>query len=132
MALSDTITTTQLLIAGEERRAANAFESVRPPRRLGDGPRRGGDPRDEDEAVARANDTWSGLWSSVWSGDDRYATSVAESLRTGVTFFNNHKRHRRRRSSTVSAASTRAAWAGSSDTRPCSSSTVTHVMNIRI
>ena len=44
----------------------------------------------EDEAVAQANDTWSGLCSSVWSGDDRHATSVAERLRTGVTFFNNH------------------------------------------
>ena len=37
-----------------------------------------------------ANDTWSGLWSSGWSRDDRCATSIAESLRTGVTFFNNH------------------------------------------
>jgi acyl-CoA reductase-like NAD-dependent aldehyde dehydrogenase len=45
---------------------------------------------DENEAIARANDTWSGLSSSVWSGDDRRATSVAESLRTRVTFFNNH------------------------------------------
>ena len=45
---------------------------------------------DEDEAVAKANDTWSGLCSSVWSGDDRRASSVAERLRTGVTFFNNH------------------------------------------
>ena len=44
----------------------------------------------EDEAVAQANDTWSGLCSSVWSGDDRHATSVAERLRTGVTSFNNH------------------------------------------
>jgi hypothetical protein len=38
---------------------------------------------DEDGAVARANDTWSGLRSSVWSGDDHHATSVAERLRTG-------------------------------------------------
>ena len=45
---------------------------------------------DQDEAVARANDTWSGLCSSVWSGEDRHATSVAESLRTRVTFFNDH------------------------------------------
>jgi acyl-CoA reductase-like NAD-dependent aldehyde dehydrogenase len=29
------------------------------------------------------------LCSSVWSGDHRDATSVAERLRTGVTFFNN-------------------------------------------
>ena len=26
---------------------------------------------DEDEAIAQANDTWSGLCSSVWSADDR-------------------------------------------------------------
>jgi acyl-CoA reductase-like NAD-dependent aldehyde dehydrogenase len=45
---------------------------------------------DEDEAIARANDTWSGLCSSVWSGDDEHATRVAERLRTGVTFFSNH------------------------------------------
>jgi len=44
---------------------------------------------DQDEAVTRANDTWSGLCSSVWSGDDRLATSVAESLRPRFTFFNN-------------------------------------------
>jgi acyl-CoA reductase-like NAD-dependent aldehyde dehydrogenase len=44
----------------------------------------------DDDAVARANDTWSGLCSSVWSADDRHAASVAERLRTGVTFFNNH------------------------------------------
>ena len=49
-----------------------------------------GPQRDEDDAVAQANDTWSGLWSSGWSRDDRCATSIAESLRTGVTFFNNH------------------------------------------
>jgi acyl-CoA reductase-like NAD-dependent aldehyde dehydrogenase len=45
---------------------------------------------DEDDAVAQANDTWSGLCSSVWSADDDHATRVAERLRTGVTFFNNH------------------------------------------
>ncbi len=45
---------------------------------------------DEGEAVARANDTWSGLCSSVWSADDGHATNVAARLRTGVTFFNNH------------------------------------------
>jgi acyl-CoA reductase-like NAD-dependent aldehyde dehydrogenase len=45
---------------------------------------------DEDEAIAQANDTWSGLCSSVWSGDDDHATQVGARLRTGVTFFNNH------------------------------------------
>jgi acyl-CoA reductase-like NAD-dependent aldehyde dehydrogenase len=45
---------------------------------------------DEAEAIAQANDTWSGLCSSVWSGDDEHAMRVARQLRTGVTFFNNH------------------------------------------
>ncbi len=45
---------------------------------------------DEAEAVALANDTWSGLCSSVWSADTDHAMSVARRLRTGVTFFNNH------------------------------------------
>lgn len=44
----------------------------------------------EADAVARANDTWSGLCSSVWSGDTDHAMTVARQLRTGVTFFNNH------------------------------------------
>jgi acyl-CoA reductase-like NAD-dependent aldehyde dehydrogenase len=45
---------------------------------------------DEESAIAQANDTWSGLCSSVWSADDDHATRVAAQLRTGVTFFNNH------------------------------------------
>jgi acyl-CoA reductase-like NAD-dependent aldehyde dehydrogenase len=45
---------------------------------------------DEAEAIALANDTWSGLCSSVWSTDEEHALSVARQLRTGVTFFNNH------------------------------------------
>jgi acyl-CoA reductase-like NAD-dependent aldehyde dehydrogenase len=45
---------------------------------------------DEAEAVAMANDTWSGLCSSVWSADTEHARAVARRLRTGVTFFNNH------------------------------------------
>jgi acyl-CoA reductase-like NAD-dependent aldehyde dehydrogenase len=45
---------------------------------------------DEAEAVALANDTWSGLCSSVWSADTDHAMAVAKQLRTGVTFFNNH------------------------------------------
>jgi acyl-CoA reductase-like NAD-dependent aldehyde dehydrogenase len=48
-------------------------------------------PYDEEaEAVALANDTWSGLCSSVWSTDEDHALSVARQLRTGVTFVNNH------------------------------------------
>ena len=45
---------------------------------------------DEAEAVALANDTWSGLCSSVWSADTEHAMTIARQLRTGVTFFNNH------------------------------------------
>jgi acyl-CoA reductase-like NAD-dependent aldehyde dehydrogenase len=45
---------------------------------------------DEEQAIAQANDTWSGLCSSVWSGDPDHAMAVARRLRTGVTFFNNH------------------------------------------
>jgi len=44
----------------------------------------------EEQAIAMANDTWSGLCSSVWSGDDEHAMAVAGQLRTGITFFNNH------------------------------------------
>jgi acyl-CoA reductase-like NAD-dependent aldehyde dehydrogenase len=44
----------------------------------------------EEEAVALANDTWSGLCSSVWSADTEHAMKIARQLRTGVTFFNNH------------------------------------------
>jgi acyl-CoA reductase-like NAD-dependent aldehyde dehydrogenase len=44
---------------------------------------------DEAQAVALANDTWSGLCSSVWSADTEHAMAVARQLRTG-TFFNNH------------------------------------------
>src|SRR5262249_15210610 len=45
---------------------------------------------DEADAIALANDTWSGLCSSVWSTDEEHALSVARELRTGVTFINNH------------------------------------------
>jgi acyl-CoA reductase-like NAD-dependent aldehyde dehydrogenase len=45
---------------------------------------------DESEAVALANDTWSGLCSSVWSSDTEHAMRIGRQLRTGVTFFNNH------------------------------------------
>lgn len=44
----------------------------------------------EAEAIEQANDTWSGLCSSVWSGDTEHGVAVARQLRTGVTFFNNH------------------------------------------
>ena len=45
---------------------------------------------DEAQAVALANNTWSGLCSSVWSADNEHAMKIARQLRTGVTFFNNH------------------------------------------
>jgi acyl-CoA reductase-like NAD-dependent aldehyde dehydrogenase len=45
---------------------------------------------DEDDAVARANDTWSGLCSSVWTADPDRAAAVAARLRTGYTFVNAH------------------------------------------
>jgi acyl-CoA reductase-like NAD-dependent aldehyde dehydrogenase len=45
---------------------------------------------DEEQAIRLANATWSGLCSSVWSGDSEHALQVGRQLRTGVTFFNNH------------------------------------------
>ncbi len=45
---------------------------------------------DEDDAVARANDTWSGLCSSVWTTDLDRAAVLAAQLRTGYTFVNAH------------------------------------------
>lgn len=45
---------------------------------------------DEEDAIAQANDTWSGLCSSVWSRDGDHGAAVAARLRTGVTFYNNH------------------------------------------
>jgi len=45
---------------------------------------------DEADAVARANDTWSGLCSSVWTADLDHAAVVAAQLRTGYTFVNAH------------------------------------------
>jgi acyl-CoA reductase-like NAD-dependent aldehyde dehydrogenase len=45
---------------------------------------------DEDDAVARANDTWSGLCSSVWTADLEHAAAIARRLRTGYTFVNAH------------------------------------------
>ncbi len=45
---------------------------------------------DEEQAIRLANATWSGLCSSVWSGDTEHAMKVGRQLRTGVTFFNNH------------------------------------------
>jgi acyl-CoA reductase-like NAD-dependent aldehyde dehydrogenase len=37
----------------------------------------------EDEAITLANQTWSGLCSSVWSADTEHAMTVARQLRTG-------------------------------------------------
>ena len=45
---------------------------------------------DEEAAIAAANDTWSGLCSSVWSGDIEHAGRVGARLRTGFTFVNAH------------------------------------------
>jgi acyl-CoA reductase-like NAD-dependent aldehyde dehydrogenase len=45
---------------------------------------------DEDDAVARANDTWAGLASSVWTQDLDHAAALAARLRTGYTFVNAH------------------------------------------
>ena len=45
---------------------------------------------DEDEAITLANDTWSGLTSSVWTADPDHAAAVAARLRTGYTFVNCH------------------------------------------
>ncbi|SDZ28111.1 Acyl-CoA reductase [Micromonospora pattaloongensis] len=44
----------------------------------------------DDDAIARANDTWSGLCSSVWTQDLDRAAAVAKQLRTGYTFVNAH------------------------------------------
>jgi acyl-CoA reductase-like NAD-dependent aldehyde dehydrogenase len=45
---------------------------------------------DEQDAIRQANDTWSGLCSSVWSSDPEHADAVAARLRTGTTFVNAH------------------------------------------
>ena len=45
---------------------------------------------DDEDAVARANDTWSGLCSSVWTADLDRAAALAARLRTGYTFVNAH------------------------------------------
>ncbi|MGP4022454.1 aldehyde dehydrogenase family protein [Actinomadura sp. 3N407] len=43
-----------------------------------------------DDAVARADDGWSGLCSSVWTSDLDRAAALAARLRTGYTFVNAH------------------------------------------
>jgi acyl-CoA reductase-like NAD-dependent aldehyde dehydrogenase len=45
---------------------------------------------DEEDAIRQANDTWSGLCSSVWSADGEHADTVAARLRTGTVFVNAH------------------------------------------
>jgi acyl-CoA reductase-like NAD-dependent aldehyde dehydrogenase len=45
---------------------------------------------DEEDAVVRANDTWSGLCSSVWTADLDRAAALATRLRAGYTFVNAH------------------------------------------
>ena len=44
----------------------------------------------EERAIRLASATWSGLCSSVWTGDTEHGMQVTRQLRTGVTFFNNH------------------------------------------
>ncbi len=44
----------------------------------------------EDDVVARANDNWSGLASSVWTRDLDRAAALADRLHTGYTFINAH------------------------------------------
>ncbi|EPJ39846.1 putative Aldehyde dehydrogenase [Streptomyces afghaniensis 772] len=43
---------------------------------------------DIDSVVDRVNNDWSGLCSSVWSGDPARAAALAERLRTGTTWIN--------------------------------------------
>ena len=45
---------------------------------------------DEADAIVRANDTWAGLTSSVWTADLDHAEAVAAQLRSGYTFVNAH------------------------------------------
>ena len=48
--------------------------------------------RDLDQAIRRANDTESGLGSSVWSDDTDRAFDVGRRLEAGMTFINCHNR----------------------------------------
>ena len=45
---------------------------------------------DVEAAIAAANDTWSGLCSSVWTEDPQRAADVGARLSTGYTWVNNH------------------------------------------
>jgi acyl-CoA reductase-like NAD-dependent aldehyde dehydrogenase len=45
---------------------------------------------DEEEAIARANDSEYGLASSVWSTDIDRAFAIGERLEAGTTFVNGH------------------------------------------
>jgi acyl-CoA reductase-like NAD-dependent aldehyde dehydrogenase len=45
---------------------------------------------DEEDVVGRANDTWAGLTSSVWTADLDHAAALGARLHTGYTFVNAH------------------------------------------
>jgi betaine-aldehyde dehydrogenase len=47
---------------------------------------------DEDEAIAKANDTRYGLAASVWSSDLRKSQRVANALESGTVWINSHGR----------------------------------------
>ena len=46
--------------------------------------------RDEDEVIARANDTHMGLGASVWSSDLSEAERIARQLDAGIVWINSH------------------------------------------
>jgi acyl-CoA reductase-like NAD-dependent aldehyde dehydrogenase len=45
---------------------------------------------DEDDAIARANDSEYGLTSSIWSADRDRAFALAERVEAGITSINGH------------------------------------------
>lgn len=83
--------------------------------------------RDEDEAVAIANNTIYGLGGGVWSKDEAHAIAVARRMRTGRWTSMAARSTATRRSAATSSQATAAKTASldsrnSSNTRPCNSS----------